>query len=602
MSDAVHAPVSVIVLSWNGLEVTRDCISSLLEVTSHPDFEVIVVDNGSTDGTLDFLKELPGITLIENGENLGFVKGNNKGIGCTEKDILLLNNDTVIIQPDWLEKMQRTAYSGADIGIVGCRLVNAEGNLVQAGTYMPVPSFWGQEYPGNEKDIGQYSASQEVEGVIFACAYIKREVINNIGPLDEDYFAYYEDTDYCLKAREAGYRVFCCGEATVKHLENASTDVNRMDFSSTFKRSRETFMDKWKCYYDNLFDKKLTWHSFISGDDIYSRGSAKLLWSLEKAGVDLNLRFLEGAKKAELDDFRINDIKNRGVDGKRPQVFFGPPDMLAKADGSFSIGYVFTPYDRFDTAWVREMNRMDEIWVTSEFQKEAALASGVKKDVAVIPLGLDPDYFSNRISSYNLGGRFLFLAFTDWSPSCAVDTLLRAYTGEFKEDERVVLVMVVSTAGTGAEVEEAVEAMGLPLGRSPVVFLMDHKVPSFQLGSLYRSCDCLVVPSRTAEPGSSTIEALACGTPVLATSWGSTAGLDGREGIIGVKNELVPAPAQGCSWAQPDEADLRAKMRKAVDERDLLKAKASSGSVEISNEFSWDETTRKIIERLDGVK
>ncbi|MBN2169056.1 MAG: glycosyltransferase [Actinobacteria bacterium] len=601
MPDAANTPVSIIVLSWNGLEVTRDCVSSLLEVTSHPDFEVIVVDNGSTDGTLEYLRELPGINLIENGENLGFVKGNNKGIRSTQRDIVLLNNDTVMIQPDWLDKMQKVAYSSDDIGVVGCRLVNAEGNLVQAGTYMPLPSFWGQEYPGDEKDIGQYTDNQEVEGIIFACAYVKREVIDKVGLLDEDYFAYYEDTDYCLKAREAGYRVFCCGEATVKHLENASTDVNRMDFSSTFKRSRETFVEKWEGHYDNLFNNKLTWHSYISGDDLYSRSSAKLLWSLEKAGVELNLQFLEGAKKAELDDFRINDMKNRGADRNRPQVFFGPPEMLAQADGSYNIGYVFTPYDRFDPAWVKDMNRMDELWVTSEFQKEAALASGVKKDMTVVPFGLDPDYFNTKISSYSLDGRFLFLAFTDWGPSCAVDTLLRAYTGEFKGDERVVLAIVVKTTGTGAEVEEAVEAMGLPLERAPVVFLMDHQVPAFQLGSLYRSCDCLVVPSRTSEPGTSMIEALACGTPVIATSWGSTTSLSGHEGVVGVKNELIPAPAPGCSWAQPDEADLMVKMRKAVDESDLLKTEASSGSLKIAKEFSWDETARKITERLNDI-
>src|SRR5450756_814147 len=94
--------------------------------------------------------------------------------------------------------------------------IRDRGDLVHAGTYMPVPSFWGQEYPGDEKDIGQYVRDREVESVIAACVYIKREVIEKIGPLDEDYFSYFEDTDYCLKARESGYRVFCCGRVTVK--------------------------------------------------------------------------------------------------------------------------------------------------------------------------------------------------------------------------------------------------------------------------------------------------------------------------------------------------------------------------------------------------
>src|SRR5450830_1555303 len=327
MSAGGATAVSVIVLAWNGLEVTRRCVESILEMTEHPGFEVVAVDNGSTDGTVEYLRSVVGIRLIENGKNLGFVGGNNVGIRSNTGDVVLLNNDTEIIQADWLTRMQELACSSPDVGIVGCRLVNGEGDLVHAGTYMPVPSFWGQEYPGDEKDIGQYVRDREVESVIAACVYIKREVIEKIGPLDEDYFSYFEDTDYCLKARESGYRVFCCGRVTVKHLENASTDLNRMDFSSTFRRSRETFMSKWKSFYEDRCTRRLTWHSFISGQGIYSRASAKLLWAFDQAGVDVNLGFLEGVERAELDDFRLNDMKNRGSDLHRPQVLFGPADI-----------------------------------------------------------------------------------------------------------------------------------------------------------------------------------------------------------------------------------------------------------------------------------
>jgi GT2 family glycosyltransferase/glycosyltransferase involved in cell wall biosynthesis len=594
--------VSIVVLTWNGLEVTRNCLDTLTGRTAHPDFEVVVVDNGSTDGTLEYLRGRGDIRLIENGENLGFVGGNNVGIGETAGDVVLLNNDTEIVRGDWLSRMQDLARSRDDIGLVGCRLVNARGELVHAGTYMPIPSFWGQEYPGREKDIGQYSTDREVEGVIAACVYIKREVIDEIGPLDEDYFSYYEDTDYCLKARKAGYRTFCCGGATVLHLENASTDLNRMDFSGTFRKSRETFISKWEGYYRSLFSRRLTWRSFLTTDDLYSEASPGLLWALERAGVEINLAFLEGAERAELADFRINDMKNREPDRGRPQVVFGPPERLDEADGTYNIGYVFTPYDAFPPEWVRPINRMDEVWVPSEFQKEAARDSGVTREVHVVPLGIDPDYMNPGIKAFPLSDRFCFLAPVGWGEDWASETLLRAFTEEFDRSENAVLVMVVESNGTGAEVEEAVEAMNLGMDSAPVVFMMDHYLPPYQRGSLFRSADCLVFPSRTSQAGRDLACSLACGKPAIVTGWGSHREMVDGESVLGVGAEPVPSPYRGVSLAQPDKSELQRMLRHAREDADALARAAVEVSRDVRRGLSWDRVASMIVERLDGIE
>lgn len=601
MKVSAQKPVSLIVLTWNGLEVTRRCVQSVLEVTDHPSFELVVVDNGSTDGTLEYLRGVAGIRLVENGRNLGFVAGNNAGIRATTTDVVLMNNDTEVTRPDWLARMQEAAYSADDVGVVGCRLVNADGRLVHAGTYMPVPSFWGQEYPGDELDIGQYARDRDVDGVIFACAYIKREVIDRVGPLDEDYFSYYEDTDYCLKASAAGYRVVCCGGSTVLHLENASTDMNRLDFSGTFKRSREVFLSKWKDRYDALYGRRLTWHSFISGPGAYARMSARLLWALDSAGVDVNLGFLEGADKAELADFRVNDMKNRGADRNRPQVLFGPPEMLSRADGSYNIGYVFTPFDRFEGEAVREMNRMDEVWVHSEFQRECARASGVKRDVVVMPSGVDPDYFHPGVTGYRLPGRFTFLAPLDWGPGAACETLLRAFTDEFDATEKVVLVMKVASPSPGGEVEEAVEAMGLPSDRAPVVFVLDHDVPHYQRGCLLRSADCLVMPLRAQVLEPLAAEALACGVPVVATGWGAEPALFDSASAFAVDYALVGSPQPGARWAEPDYGHLRSMLRRVVEEAETVRGSALEASGIIRGSRGWEVLAAKVVERLDSI-
>ena len=594
-------PVALIVLTWNGLEVTRRCVRSILEVTDHPSFELVVVDNGSTDGTLEYLRGVEGARLIENGRNLGFVAGNNAGLRATDTDVVLMNNDTEVTRPDWLTRMQETATSADDVGVVGCRLIGGGGRLVHAGTYMPVPSFWGQEYPGDELDIGQYAGDRDVDGVIFACAYIKRDVIDRVGLLDEDYFSYYEDTDYCLKARKAGFRVLCCGGATVLHLENASTDLNRMDFSGTFKRSREVFLSKWKGHYDARYTRRLTWHSFISGSSDYARMSARMLWALDTAGVDVNLGFLEGIEKSELADFRTNDMKNRGADRDRPQVLFGPPGMLSKADGAYNIGYVFTPNDRFADEEVAEMNRMDEIWVTSGFQRESALASGVRREVFVMRPGVDPDYFHPGITGYRLPGRLTFLATLDWGPGAASETLLRAFTDEFDASEKVVLVMKVASPAPGGEVEEAVEAMGLPPGRAPVVFVLDHDVPHYQRGCLLRSADCLVLPSRVQALEPLAAESLACGIPVIATGRVADSELFDSASAFAVDCSPGEAPRTGNGTPEPDYDRLRSMLRRVAAEPDAVRQSALEASGRIRASRGWGSLAARVVERLDSI-
>jgi len=204
--------VSIIILTWNGLDYTKKCMESLEESVTNKKCDVYVVDNGSIDETLEYLRGLDWINVIENKENLGFVRGNNIAINrITEGDIILLNNDIIITQNNWIEELQKTAYKDERTGIVGCRLINEKGEFLHAGTYIYPETYWGQQIGGGQKNIGQYQDDREVQGVVFACAYIKRSVIDAIGGLNEKFFSYFEDTDYCLAAKKAGYNTVLLG-------------------------------------------------------------------------------------------------------------------------------------------------------------------------------------------------------------------------------------------------------------------------------------------------------------------------------------------------------------------------------------------------------
>lgn len=229
MPSKARTPIAIIILTWNGLALTRCCIETL-HLDNLPDHvSVIVVDNGSTDGSVEYLRSLPRLTLIENGQNLGYARAVNIGIraAAPNADIVLLNNDVELIEPDWLDRLSEVAASDPAIGVIGVKILRENGTLQHCGAYLPLDTMWGQQLGGGEVDIGQYAGVRDAESVVFACALIKRAVIEKVGLLSEDFFAYFEDTDYCLRTELEGFRVVVCGDIRVRHAENSSTTETR---------------------------------------------------------------------------------------------------------------------------------------------------------------------------------------------------------------------------------------------------------------------------------------------------------------------------------------------------------------------------------------
>src|SRR5258707_180819 len=139
-------PVAIVILTFNGSQYTRRCLETLFRTTGD-EASVIVVDNASTDGTIEYLQAQSRITLIRHESNLGFARANNIAIRSAPAghDIVLLNNDTEIHQPGWLARLQQTAYASPETGVVGCRMVSPDGTLMHAGAFLPLETFWGQQ-------------------------------------------------------------------------------------------------------------------------------------------------------------------------------------------------------------------------------------------------------------------------------------------------------------------------------------------------------------------------------------------------------------------------------------------------------------------------
>jgi len=611
--------VSIIILTWNGIEYTKKCLDTLIKNTGYTDYNIIIVDNGSTDGTVEFLNKTSGISTIFNSKNEGFVRANNQAIEQTdpESDIILLNNDTEIPydQKKWLDNLQQAAYSNNDIGIVGCRLIRPNGMLQHAGAYMPVKTFWGQQIGSEEMDINQYPFTHEVECVAFACVYIKRDVINKIGTLSTDYFAYFEDTDYCLTAKEAGYKTVCCGEVTILHCENASTKINKISHNSLFKESQTTFKKKWAKKLENRYNKKAVWFSTVSRPHGYAMTSKDMLLELDKLNVEVTYRYLYGKDTVfpveEPDNtgyYKINVMKHRSIPRNIPHIVYGQGDAFNSNEGPYKIGFTMLEVSGLPKEWVRQANLMDEVWVPTEFNKKTFSGSGVTKPIHVMPLGVDTDYFNPYIKSFPVTDDYKFLTIFEWGERKAPELLIKSFNETFSSDDPVILLCKANVTDPGIDIHSIIESLNLSPDGGRIEFIINKYLPYHQLGSLYRSSDCFVLTSRGEGWGMPILEAMACGLPVISTCWSAPTAFmtEANSYPLQVKS-LIDAVAKcpyydGFKWADPDADHLKFLLRHIFENQEEAKEKGAQAAKDVAEKWSVELCATRINNRLSEIE
>lgn len=230
---------SIIIVSFNTRDILCRCLDTLKTCIEDYDHEIIVVDNGSHDGTQKVLrKRYPEVDLIENDANLGFARAVNIGLKRAGGRILGLINSDIIFIEDVFRVLRKTFSKRPDIGLIGCRLLN-EDLTIQKSAYWSYPGLLEEiiEY-GNLSDFARrfrfpirYSLSleehhedREVAHLKGACLFFRRDIIEKIGYLDERFFMYREETDYCKRIHDAGYAVYFLASANVIHLHKVSSE------------------------------------------------------------------------------------------------------------------------------------------------------------------------------------------------------------------------------------------------------------------------------------------------------------------------------------------------------------------------------------------
>lgn len=221
--------VTIVVLTWNGRSLTLECLESLSSL-EYDNADIIVVDNASTDGTVAAIRERYGqrVTIIENTRNLGFSIGNNVGIRRALDNgsdyVLLLNNDTVV-DPELLDHLVAVAGASQDVGIVGPKIYYASppDRIWFAGGEVSLSRGTSRHIGIRETDRGQYDAIRDVDYVTGCALMASRSVFEVIGDLDPVFVAYFEDVDFCMRARQKGYRVVYVPAGRVWHRISSST-------------------------------------------------------------------------------------------------------------------------------------------------------------------------------------------------------------------------------------------------------------------------------------------------------------------------------------------------------------------------------------------
>lgn len=246
------ADCSIIIVTYNGLqENTIPCLESIFRLSGGEDYEVVVVDNHSTDETPAYLKELalrePRLRYQLNDINRGFAGGNNDGIEVASGNIIVLLNSDTHVTPGWLTKLRETLQADSSIGLLGpvSNEVGNEQKIFTSGVNCPDILKDGEAWIRCSKDD-----IFETDRLGFFCVAFRREIVEKVGLLDESYdLGFYEDDDYCIRVKRAGYKLICREDIFIYHRGSATFGKAPVKTKKLLKRNRRLLENKFKIRY-----------------------------------------------------------------------------------------------------------------------------------------------------------------------------------------------------------------------------------------------------------------------------------------------------------------------------------------------------------------
>ena len=238
--------VSLIIVNWNTSKLLFDCLNSVYKTGSSFAIELIVVDNGSTDDSVEMVaKCFPQVRLIKNNRNMGFARANNQALSISRgRYFLLLNSDTIML-PGCIDKLVDIADRHSELGIVGPRVLNMDGSVqVSWGSFPSILSELMGGYFRTRHVVVNVQEAFDVDWVLGACMLVRSKTVADVGKLDDDYFFYSEEIDWCYRIKKRNWKIWYITNAEIYHLGGGSTQMGSLAHLVRLYRGKLLFFQK----------------------------------------------------------------------------------------------------------------------------------------------------------------------------------------------------------------------------------------------------------------------------------------------------------------------------------------------------------------------
>ncbi len=250
----MEVEISLVIVNWNTKDLLMECLTSVFETIRGIPFEVWVVDNGSVDGSVSAVrKKFPQVSILENGRNLGFAVANNRAFEkMNGRYAVLLNTDAVLTEGA-VEKLHGFMEKTPEAAMACGQLLNRDGSKQNSFANFPALTallanetllriFFPEKFPSKRRD---YKEPIEVDSCVGACMMVRKEAMDKVGLFDEDYFFFFEETDWAYRMKQADWKVFFVPSSFIYHLQGKSAGV-KASARIMFYRSRYIYFSKWR--------------------------------------------------------------------------------------------------------------------------------------------------------------------------------------------------------------------------------------------------------------------------------------------------------------------------------------------------------------------